>query len=181
MDDHRLLELLFARVEEAIAALERRFGFRLMRTAMNLLESRQDAEECVSDTYMAIWDAIPPKRPEPLAPYVYKTGRNIALNRLRARCTQKRSGYELSLEELNQFIPAPDPSRGRELGAALNRWLSMLQQRDRVIFLKRYWFGDSVKEIAKEVGLRENTVSVRLHRLRNELKTYLTKEGYYYD
>lgn len=179
MDDHGLLELLFARVEDAIAALERRFGCRLMRTAMNLLESRQDAEECVSDTYMAIWDAIPPKRPEPLAPYVYKTGRNIALNRLRARCTQKRSGYELSLEELGQFIPAPDPSRGRELGTALNRWLSMLQQRDRVIFVKRYWFGDSVKEIAKGVGLRENAVSVRLHRLRNELKTYLTKEGYY--
>ena len=177
MDDRTLIEMLFDRVETVLEALAHRFGHRLTLTAMNILNSTEDAEECVNDTYLALWNAIPPAEPDPLSPYVYRTGKNIALNRLRAQNAQKRSGYELSLDELSAFIPAP--SVDRDLGQGLNSWLGTLPQKDRVIFLRRHWFGDSVKSIAKGMLMTEGAVSVRLHRLKNLLKDYLTKEGYY--
>lgn len=177
MEDKNILELLWQRSESAISAMVKRFGNRLYATAMNLINDRQDAEECVNDTYMAIWNAIPPKRPEPLAPYIYRTGRNIALNRLRANTAQKRGGYELSLEELAGCIPAPYLEDGRILGQAMDEYLSTISKQSRIIFLRRYWFGDSVKDIAKEFGMTENAVSVRLSRTRDGLKEYLTKEG----
>ena len=176
MNDSKILELLWARAENAITALSKKFGPRLLRTARNIL-SPEDAEECVNDTYLAIWNAIPPKRPDPLTPYVLRTGRNIALNRLRSLSAQKRSAYELSLDELAEYIPA-HMQRSPELGQSLNAFLSNLGHDNRVIFLKRYWFGDSVKEIAKDMLMNENTVSVRLSRIRQGLRHYLNKEGY---
>ena len=175
MEDKELLQLLLDRAEHAPEELAKRYGDRLNRTAMNILSSRQDAEECVNDTYLALWNAIPPARPEPLTPYVLRTGKNIALNRLRERNAQKRGGYLLSLEELAGSVPAPkrEPERG------LNNWLRTLNQRDRVIFLRRYWFGDGVKDIAKALSTTENAVSLRLYRLKRQLKAYLIKEGYY--
>ena len=177
MDDKTLLQLLFDRVETVLEALAQRFGQRLTQTALNILGSAEDAEECVSDTYLALWNAIPPATPDPLAPYVYRTGKNIALNRLRAQTTQKRGGYVLSLEELAGCVCAPSPDR--DLGRGLNAWLGTLSKRDRAIFLRRHWFGDSVKDIAKAATMSEGAVSIRLHRLKNQLKEYLTKEGYY--
>lgn len=177
MDDRSLLQLLFDRAEAAFEALAQRFGRRLTQTSLNILDSMEDAEECVNDTYLAVWNAVPPAKPDPLAPYVYRTGKNIALDRLRARNAQKRSGYVLSLDELSNSVPAP--SRDQELGIGLNQWLRTLSRQDRAIFLRRHWFGDSTKDIAKAVNLTENAVSVRLHRLKKGLKTYLTKEGYY--
>ena len=177
MEDCVLIQMLFDRVEAVFNALAQRFEKRLTLTAMNILSNTEDAEECVNDTYLAIWNAIPPAKPDPLAPYVYRAGKNIALNRLRARNTQKRGGYELSLDELSACVPAPSPDR--ELGRGLNDWLGTLAQKDRVIFLRRHWFGDSVKDIAKAMLMTESAVSVRLHRLKNQLKSYLTKEGYY--
>lgn len=177
MEDKALLQMLFDRAEAVFEALAQRFGRRLTQTAKNILNSDEDAEECVNDTYLAIWNAIPPAKPDPLAPYVYRTGKNIALNRLRAQTTQKRGGYVLSLEELagQVSVPAPD----REPGRGLNDWLRTLSKQDRAIFLRRHWFGDSVKDIAKAAAMTEGAVSVRLHRLKNQLKAYLTKEGYY--
>lgn len=177
MDDRTLLQLLFDRVEAVFEKLAQRFGRRLTQTAMNILDSHEDAEECVNDTYLALWNAIPPSKPDPLAPYVYRTGKNIALNRLRAQTTQKRGGYVLSLDELAGCVSAP--CSDRDLGQGLNLWLGTLSQRDRVIFLRRHWFGDSVKDIAKSLQMTESAVSVRLHRLKNQLKIYLTEEGYY--
>lgn len=178
MDDHSILELLWQRAENAIAALAERFGGRLYATAMNLLHDPQDAEECVNDAYLAVWNSVPPKRPEPLGPYVWRIGRNIALNRLRANTAQKRSGYELSLDELAGCIPAPCLEDGRALGRAMDAFLDTIDTKNRVIFLRRYWFGDSVKDIAKQLGMTENAVSVRLSRTRDSLRQYLTKEGY---
>lgn len=178
MDDQSILELLWQRAENAIAALAERFGGRLHSTAMNLLHDAQDAEECVNDTYLAVWNSVPPKRPEPLGPYVWRIGRNIALNRLRSKTAQKRSGYELSLDELAGRIPAPCPEDGRALGQAMDAWLDTIDTKNRVIFLRRYWFGDGVKDIAKSLGMTENAVSVRLSRTRDGLRTYLTREGY---
>ena len=178
MEDRQIIALLWQRAEEALTALAQRFGKRLHQTATNLLGDSQDAEECVNDTYIAIWNAIPPRRPEPLAPYVYRTGRNIALNRLRANTAQKRSAYEVSLDELANYIPAR-PDSGRELGRFLDAYLDTVSKESRVIFLRRYWFGDSVRDIAKALRMTENAVSVRLNRIRSGLKTYLSEEGYY--
>lgn len=177
MEDRALIQMLFDRVEAVFEALAHRFGLRLTRTAMNILENPEDAEECVNDTYLAVWNAIPPAKPDPLAPYVYRTGKNIALNRLRAQNTLKRSGYVLSLEELAGCVSVP--AHDRDLGRGLNDWLRTLSKQDRAIFLRRHWFGDSVKDIAKAAAMTESAVSVRLHRLKNQLKGYLTKEGYY--
>ena len=179
--DH-ILELLWQRSEQGLTALARQFGNRLYQTAINILGIHRDAEECVNDTYLAIWNAIPPSKPEPLAPFVYRTGRNIAINRLRANNALKRSGYELSLEELSDCIAGPEMWQtldARALGRSIDAFLSTLSRENRVIFLRRYWFGDSVKDIATAASLSENAVSVRLRRTRDRLKAHLTKEGFY--
>ena len=182
MEREPILALLLARQEEAIGAMKSQFGQRLMMTAMNILNDREDAEETVSDTYLAVWNCVPPKEPVPLAPFVYRVGRNLALKRLRQNSAQKRdSRLELSLAELENCIPAQsleDEADARELGRAIERFLATLPKESRVIFLRRYWFGDSVKEIAAALGLRENTVTVKLSRTREKLRTYLQKEGH---
>lgn len=182
MTDERILKLLWQRSEDAIRALAARFGQRLHATAMHILGSRRDAEESVSDTYLAVWNAVPPKKPDPLSGFVYKTGRNLALKKYRDTTAQKRDGsYDLSLEELEGCIPAralDEMVEARALGADIDRFLGTVSRENRTIFLRRYWFGDSVKEIAGALGLSENTVSARLSRTRSALRKYLIKEGY---
>ena len=181
MEDQKLLTLLWQRSETAIEGLSRRFGQRLMSMAMQLLGRPQDAEESVNDTYLAVWNAVPPARPDPLAGFVYATGRNICLDRLKYRTAQKRAGYTLSLEELAEAIPGPaleERVSERELGRAINAFLGSVSPEDRTLFLRRYWFGDEVRQIAKDRGMRPNTVSVRLNRLRESLRQWLIREGY---
>lgn len=186
MEDKKIVQLLWDRVEQALEELARKFGRRLLYTAMNILGNPQDAEEAVNDTYMALWNTIPPERPDPLAGYVHRTGRNIALNKHRHLSAQKRnSRYDVSLEELAGILPAPSFEElldARELGQAMDRFLDTISKENRVLFLRRYWFGDSVAELAQAFGMRENAVSVRLSRLRAQLKTYLIeKEGYFHE
>lgn len=184
MDDKSIIALLYARAEEALDALAKRFENGLLRLAKQILTSLQDAEEAVSDTYLAIWNAIPPANPDPLTPYVYRVGRNTALNRLRSRSAQKRSAYEISLDELAETIPGPsleDTVDARALGRAIDAFLSRQNRTNRVIFLRRYWFGDPVKDIASLLGMKETAVSVRLLRLRQKLKDYLTEEGLFHE
>lgn len=186
MEDKQILELLWNRIESAIDALAKKFGKRLLYTAMNILGNPQDAEESVNDTYMALWNAIPPERPDPLAGYVHRTGRNVALKKYRYLTAQKRSTqYEVSLEELSDIFPSPSIEElldARELGRAIDRFLDTISKENRILFLRRYWFGDSVKHLSKATGMSENTVSVRLSRLRNQLKTYLVeKEGIFHE
>ena len=185
MEDKRIIRLLFDRAERALDILARRFGPRLLHTARNILSNHQDAEECVSDTYLAIWNAIPPQEPDPLAGFVYKTGRNLALKRLRHDTARKRdSRYDLSLDELAGCLAGgslEDELSARELGLSIDRFLDALPKDSRVMFLRRYWFGDSVKEIAKALGYTEGAVSVRLSRTRDKLRTHLEKEGYFHD
>lgn len=182
MEDQRIIKLLWQRAESAIDALAKTFGKRLMSIAMNILEVRQDAEESVNDTYLAVWNTVPPKKPDPLAGYVYATGRNISLDRLKYNTAEKRdSRYDVSIDELAYCIPAPaleETVDARELGLAINRFLGTLNADNRALFLRRYWFGDSVQSIAKDLGLRENAASVRLGRIRMQLREYLIKEGY---
>lgn len=181
MEDKKIIELLWLRVESAIEALAQRFGRRLWQLAMNILDSPQDAEESVNDTYLAVWNAIPPHQPDPLAGFVYKIGRNTALNKLRGISALRRcANYDVSLDELAACIPAPameETISARMLGQAIDAFLDTVSRETRVIFLRRYWFGDSVKVIAQNLGMKESTVSVRLHRTREQLRHYLSKEG----
>ncbi len=182
MDDANLLALLWSRADTAIDALAQALGPRLYRMAHNLLGSHEDAEETVNDTYLAVWNAIPPRQPSPLPPFVYRICRNLALKRLRRDKAQKRSGYELSLQELEGCIAGPDlweQLNAKALGKALNAFLDRQNATSRRIFLRRYWFGDAVKDIAQDLGMTESAVSVRLNRTRTQLKAYLTKEGFY--
>lgn len=183
MEDRKIILLLWERAEQAIDLLAKRYGPRLLATARNILGNHQDAEESVSDTYFALWNAIPPAQPDPLAGFVYKTGRNQALKRLRNLTARKRNGsYDLSLDELAACIPGPaleETVEARELGRAIDSFLDTLSQENRCIFLRRYWFGDSVRDISSAFGLSQNTVSVRLSRIRSQLKEYLIKEGHY--
>ena len=182
MEEQKIIKLLWQRAENAIEALAVRFGKRLMSIAMNILGVRQDAEETVNDTYLAVWNTIPPKKPESLAGYVYSIGRNISLDRLKHNTAEKRdSRYDISIDELANCVPAPaleDTIEARELGILINRFLGTLSADNRALFLRRYWFGDSVQSIAKDLGMRQNTASVRLGRIRMQLREYLVKEGY---
>lgn len=182
MEDQKIVKLLWQRAESAIEALAQKFGKRLMSIAMNILGVRQDAEESVNDTYLAVWNTVPPKKPDPLAGFVYATGRNISLDRLKYNTAEKRDNrYDLSIDELANCIPAPaleETVEARELGLAINRFLGTLRADDRALFLRRYWFGDPVRQIARDLGMRENTASVRLGRLRMRLRRHLVEEGY---
>lgn len=183
MDDSKIIGLLWQRAEASLDALAKKYGPRLLSTARNILGSRQDAEESVSDTYLAVWNSIPPKRPDPLSGFVFKIGRNLALKRLRDSTAQKRnSTYDLSLDELAECIPGPaleETVEARELGRVIDRFLDTVSRESRVLFLRRYWFGDSAKELALHFGMTVNAVNVRLSRTRSGLRDYLIKEGYH--
>lgn len=183
MDDLKILELLWHRAEGAIDTLAAKFGKRLYATAMNILGDPRDAEEAVNDTYLAIWDAIPPVRPDPLCAYVYKVGKNVALKLLRSRTAKKRnSDYDLSLEELAQVLPAgtlEEQLDAQLLGQTIDRFLDTLPSNDRALFVRRYWFGDSVSALAAQRHMTPGAISVRLHRIRERLKDYLNKEGFW--
>jgi len=182
MEDSRIIELYFARNEDAIRHTDDTYGRRLFVLADNIVRNDQDAEESVSDTYLAVWNAIPPRKPDPLAGFVYQTGRNQALKKLRSRTALKRCGnYDLSLEELSGCIPGPaleETVEARDLGNAIDRFLDRQSAQSRAIFLRRYWFGDNVKDIARDFSMKESAVSLRLSRTREKLRTFLQKEGY---
>ena len=182
MDDRRIIDLFWARAEQAIEALSQVYGRRLLHIAINILGDHQAAEEAVSDTYLALWNTIPPASPNPLGAFVYRIGRNTALKHLRTRTAQKRnSQYDLALEELSQFLSGEtleDALDARLLGQAIDRFLDTLSRENRIIFVRRYWFGDSIQEIATQLRLSESATTVRLHRLRNQLRTYLIQEGF---
>lgn len=180
MEEREILSLLLQRNEAAIAALEAAYGKRLLALARNILPTDGDAQECVNDTYLALWNATAPQQPELLTPYVLRVCKNIAVSKLRQLTAQKRSGYEVALDELSEVIGTrslEEALSAKELGQAIDHFLGKLHREDRVIFLRRHWYGDSMQEIARKLGRSENHISVRLSRTRTKLKKYLTKEG----
>ena len=187
MEDRHLIKLFFTRAEKALQILKERYGNTLYRIAMNILGNHQDAEETTDDTYLAIWNAIPPKEPDPLAPYVYRTGRNMALKRLEYLSAEKRNNrYDLSLEELGACLPddTNDPEQAlivQKITDSINEFLEKDSALNRYIFIRRYWYGDAVEDISKEVNMKSGAVSTRLNRIRTKLKEHLIKEGYYYE
>ncbi len=183
MDDIQILNLLLQRSEAAIAALAQKFGKGLYSLSMGILGSPRDAEETVNDTYLALWNAIPPQRPDPLTPYVYRTCRNLSLKRQRSMTAQKRDGrYDLCLEELSESIPGSTLEASldaRQLGQAMNDFLGTQTEENRILFVRRYWFGDSVADLAKRTGRTPGAVSTRLNRIRAALRGHLEKEEFF--
>lgn len=182
MEDSQIVGLLFERSEQAIGELDKRYGALVRKTAANILHDAQDAEECVNDTWLAVWNGVPPHRPEPLAGYVCRIARNLAVSKLRGRTAQKRNGeFDLVLDEMEDFIPAGTDVEAdfeaKELAEAVDRFLAGLDYDDRFLFVRRYWFADSVGEIAAAMRVREARVSQRLFRLRERLRKFLQKEG----
>ena len=181
MEDAKIIELYFARNEDAICQTDAAYGRRLHHLAQNIVRNDQDAEESVSDTYLRAWETIPPQRPAHFFAYLAKICRNLALNRLDWKNAAKRKAEVVSLtEEMERCIPDSQRDReleARELGAALDRFLRTLPRENRLIFLRRYWYVDTISEIARRYGLSESAVQMRLSRTRAKLSAYLAKEG----
>ena len=185
MEDSAILDLFWNRSETAIRVLDENHGAAARRLAMNFTASAEDAEECVSDAYLRLWQSIPPKRPEHLRAYFFCTVRNLALKKLRARNTEKRGGgcFFTELSELfgqdgeTETTAAPDVADLRALADTIDRFLQSLSAEDRRLFLRRYYMGESVKALAASSSSTENRISVRLSRLRDRLKKQLDEEG----
>lgn len=182
MEDEKIIELFFNRSEQAITELDAKYGKFCRRLSNNILNNIQDTEECLNDTYLALWNAIPPERPNPLLTYLCKTVRNLSLKLYHRKTAAKRnSAYDAVLEELEDCLSSPDTveseAEAKELTRLIEGYLDTLSQENRVIFIRRCWFSDPYSEIAKQTGLTEKTVSVRLTRLRKQLKQYLKEKG----
>ena len=182
MEDSRIVELLWARSEQAITELSTKYQGLCMKIAVNILDDEMDAQECVNDTYLAVWNSVPPQRPDPLRAYVCRVTRNLALVQYRKRTAQKRnSRYDAALDELLEVIghgeSVQDACDARELAEIINGFLAELSKTDRYLFVRRYWFSEPVSELAQSLGLRAHTVSVRLFRIRQRLKKNLNQRG----
>lgn len=182
MEDSRIIDLFFERSEQAVEELDRAYGKVVARTAANILHSEQDVEETVNDTYLGVWNSIPPHRPNPLVSFVCRIARNLAVSKLRANAAIRRNGsFDAVLDELGELIPSGADVEaeliGRELLGTIERFVSSLGYDDRFVFVRRYWFADSVRDIAGMMGVPEGRVAVRLFRLRDKLKKTLAKEG----
>ncbi len=183
MDDERIIELYWQRDESAITATDAKYGALLRALSRGIVLSREDAEECVNDTYMALWSAIPPKWPERLRAYAAATARNISLRRYRDGRTQRRGAGEvpLALEELGDAVPSDFSVEGAyacaRLAEELDRFLERLGADERRIFMSRYWLLCPVADIAARSGFSEAKVKTTLHRTRQKLKKHLEKEG----
>jgi RNA polymerase sigma-70 factor (ECF subfamily) len=177
VEDHQIIELYFARDELAIEETAKRYGGVCMQVSMDILQDRMDAEECVSDTWLQTWRTIPPQRPTILKAFLCRITRNLSINRLRERRAKRRDrDMTLSLEELEGVLSIPeDKSEG--LSELISEFLRSLDREDRLLFMGRYWHGQSVRELADRMGLSANAAAVRLHRIREELRDYLTERG----
>ncbi len=180
MEDVRIIELYWARSQEAIIQTKTKYGRLIFSIAMRILRIAEDAYECENDTYLKAWHSMPPQRPDHLSAYLGKITRNLSLDRYEREHAQKRGGSSMSLilDELEECIPSGENGElSLEMRDLLNRFLEGQTERARVLFVRRYWFGDSVKEIARRYDLGESLVKMTLLRTRNALKALLEKEG----
>ena len=180
MDDREIINLFFKREERAIKETALKYGKLIFRISHNILFSKEDSRECVNDTYLALWNTIPPNNPDPFIAFICKITRNLSVKKLRSRNAQKRSAEVLPLEELSRelFTENTEESlNAKYLGQAIDSFLNTADELSRVVFLKRYWFCDSVSEISESTGISENNVYKKLSATRKKLKIHLEKEG----
>ncbi len=180
MEDAEVIELYHRRDESAISETDRKHGPFCRRVAVNILSSREDAEECVSDTWLAAWNRMPPDRPASLRAFLGRITRNLSVSRFRKNRAAKRyPGMERMLSELDECIPerAAEISADRAaLAEVLSRWLDSLPEADRVLFVRRYWYGEPLNALALAEGVPANRLARRMQTLRLHLKTELEKE-----
>ena len=184
MDDSKLIELYFSRNESAIIYTQNKYGGYCYKIAYNILLDDEESKECVNDTYLAAWESIPPVKPEILSAFLGKITRNISLKRLRAKTAQKRGGgnTDLIFDELNDCIPDKnsvlDAVDANELALLIDSFLRNLPKEERILFLRRYWYFDSIDTLSKTFGLGLAQVKMRLSRIRKKLLLKLEKEGH---
>ncbi len=182
LEDRDIIALFDARSEQAIDELGKKHGGYAKKVAFNILHDAQDAEETVNDTYLAVWNTIPPQNPDPLRTYVCRIARNLAVTRLREKTAEKRNGsYDAALDELAEVLSAQETVESAcaaaELTAAIDAFLDAVSYDDRYMFMRRFWYGDSVSDIAAAMRMGPHRVTVRLSRIRKRLSDYLKKEG----
>jgi RNA polymerase sigma-70 factor (ECF subfamily) len=178
-----ILDLYWSRSESAISETALKYGNYCTKIAMNILQNREDTDECVNDTYLKTWNAIPPQRPEIFPSFLGKITRNLSLNKYKEQRTKKRGGYEVALllDELEDCIPSGNSVEAEYeagiIAKAIGSFLYSINTESRIIFVRRYWYVDSITCIATRFQMSESKVKSMLYRTRNKLRTYLEKEG----
>lgn len=184
MRDDEIIALCSGRDEKALAEISGKYGAYCRAVAENILRNSEDAEECVNSALLAFWNCVPPEKPENLRIFLAKITRNLALNKLRERNTGKRGGNETAVifDEISECIPSGESVEenfiAKELGESINRFAKNLPERERNIFVRRYFFMESAEEIGKRYAVSSGNVAVILHRIRKKLRKYLETEGY---
>lgn len=184
MEDSKIVTLFFERDEAALKETSQKYGQALRSISYNIVNDRETAEECENDTYLEAWNTVPPSDPSGyLFTFLARIIRHISIDVCRSRGRQKRKAVITELTaEMEECIPSPDDTTSKieqnELGKAISSFLRLQSEEKQIIFLRRYWYTDSVKTIARSLGLGESNVKMTLMRLRNALKDYLLKEGY---
>ena len=182
MDDSKIIDLFYARSEQAIMELSKKYGAICYKIAKNILNNDLDAEECVNDAYFGAWNTIPPQKPDPLLTYICRIVRNLSVMKYHANTALKRNSfYDVALSELEDCLSVSETVEmelaAKELSQMINHFLDTLDQDNRVMFVRRYWYSDSISDIATKFQTSNNSISVRLSRTREKLKKYLKKEG----
>ena len=181
MEDQKIVSLYWERDDAAIAETKKKYGTYCHSVAYRILRSDEDAEECVNDTYLRAWEAMPPHKPTQLSTFLGKITRNLALNRYWHNRAEKRSGeLEMVLEEVGEFLPDPSEmplSDEVALREAINGFVGSLPVKKRKLFVQRYFYCCSIRTVARECGMTENATKVSLHRMREEFRVYLEKRG----
>lgn len=182
MEDGEIIGLYHQRNEKAIQESDRKYGGMCRRIAKNILYIREDAEECVNDTWYAAWNSMPPGRPQSLGAFLGRITRNLSISRWRSGHAKKRGGgMEILLSELDDCVPAADLVEQRisqkELARVLDAWLDSLPKEESVLFVRRYWYGDAVKILAAKKRCTPNQMAQQMLRLRKKLKRFLEQEG----
>lgn len=184
MTDEKIIQLYFSRNEAAIAETSRKYGSYCFKIADKILNDREDAEECLNDTWMQAWNTIPPTRPVHFKLFLARLTRNLSFNRYRSKYTQKRGNGEIAsvLDELEECLSGQSDVESsyiaKELQAAINKFVRSLPEKEGNVFIRRYFFSDSIKEISSRYHISENNIRVMLNRTRNKLRDRLEKEGY---
>ena len=184
MNDTQIIDMLFERSESALGEIEKIYGNLCMHISMNILSNRSDAEECVNDSYLKIWDTIPPLRPTSFKAYLLKIVKNISINRAKYNLAEKRSSDSVIPMEtlegvLSENTDSPfNQNEKRRLEEEIERFLDSLDEASRILFVRRYWYGDSLSYLSDITGYSENNISQKLFTLRNKLKKQLLKGGF---
>jgi len=183
LTDSEIIDLYLKRSENAINETAKRYGSYCQAIAMNILHNQEDSEEVVNDTFLKLWNSIPPEQPDPFSTYIGRITRNLSIKKYQARTAQKRGGNEtvLLLSELDLCLPSNFNIENavdiNTLSREISSFLSTIKREDKVFFVGRYWYNYSISEIASKLNVGESKIKMSLHRTRKKLKTYLEKRG----